>query len=339
MAILILVIVIVAIIVSCVVIVPQGIEYVVETLGRYSGTWTAGPHIKAPFIQHIAKKVNVKENLIDSAPIPVISKDNVTLNVDFVVYYKVFDSKLFTYGNSDSVHAMDMLAATTLRNIIGGMTLDESLTSRDQVNERMRSVLDEGTDSNGIKVTRVEIKSITPPESVKQAMERQVTAERNKRAEILEADGHKQSDILKAEGHKQAMILDAEAEKQKKILDAEAEEQAMINRAKGRAEAIREIQSATADGIEAIKKASPNEAVLKYKQLETMKALADGKATKMIVPSDIARFVGMTEIAGEGLKNGMDGNVATDEIKPMEKQFEPDREPDFINAYDEAAGK
>lgn len=328
MAIMVLIILIIAVVVACLVIVPQGMEYVTETLGRYSGTWTAGPHVKIPFIQRVAKRVNVKENLIDSDPIPVISKDNVTLNVDFVVYYKVFDSRLFTYGNSDSVHAMDMLAATTLRNIIGGMTLDESLTSRDRVNERMRSVLDEGTDGNGIKVTRVEIKSITPPASVKQAMERQVTAERNKRAEILEADGHKQADILKAEGHKQAMILDAEAEKQKKILDAEAEEQATINRAKGRAEAIREIQNATADGIEAIKKAGPTEAVLKLKQLETMKALADGKATKLIVPSDVARFVGMTEIAGEGFKSGMSAEkVPDDSADKQDAKFNPDAEP------------
>lgn len=321
-----------AALVSCVVIVPQGEEYVIETLGRYSATWQAGPHLKAPFIARVARKVNVKENLIDSAPIPVISKDNVTLNVDFVVYYKVFDAKLFTYGNSDSAHAMDMLAATTLRNIIGGMTLDESLTSRDQVNERMRSVLDEGTDSNGIKVTRVEIKSITPPESVKQAMERQVTAERNKRAEILEADGHKQSDILKAEGHKQALILDAEAEKQKKILDAEAEEQAMIDRAKGRAEAIRMVQQANADGIAVIKKAGPNEAVLKFKKIEAVKTLADGKATKIVVPSDLADFTSLGELLGESVKFGTAELPAEDDnVEQPEIPFNPDAEPGYMN--------
>lgn len=331
-AIIILIVVILLILMSCIVIVPQGEEYVVEMLGRYYATWSAGPHLKAPFVARVARKVNVKENLIDSAPIPVISKDNVTLSIDFVVYYKVFDAKLFTYGNSDSVHAMDMLAATTLRNIIGGMTLDESLTSRDQVNERMRTVLDDGTDSNGIKVTRVEIKSITPPASVKQAMERQVTAERNKRAEILEADGHKQSDILKAEGHKQALILDAEAEKQKKILDAEAEEQAMIDRAKGRAEAIRMVQQANADGIAVIKKAGPDEAVLKFKKIEAVKTLADGKATKIVVPSDLANFTSLGELLGESVKSGTAELPAeSDDAEQPEIPFDPDAEPRYIN--------
>ena len=336
MVFLILLVVIIAILISCLVIVPQGMEYVTETLGKYSGTWEAGAHIKAPLIMRIAKKVNVKENLIDSDPIPVISKHNVTLSVDFVVYYKVFDSKLFTYGNTDSVHAMDMLAATTLRNIIGGMTLDESLTSRDQVNERMRSVLDEGTDSNGIKVTRVEIKSITPPASVKQAMERQVTAERNKRAEILEADGHKQSDILKAEGHKEALILDAEADKQKKILEAEAEKQALIDKAAGQAEAIRQVKQAEAEGIRMLKEAGADEAVIRLRTLSAMEKVADGKATKLIVPSDIVRFVGMTEIAGEGLKNGMTANETAEGSKSeVTTRTDPDTEPEYISAYDQ----
>lgn len=268
-------------------VVPQANAYVVERLGAYSATWQTGLHIKIPLIDRVAKKVLLKERVVDFPPQPVITKDNVTMKIDTVVYYQITDPKLFAYGVSRPIVAIENLTATTLRNIIGQLELDETLTSRDIINTQMRSILDEATDPWGIKVNRVEVKNILPPKDIQEAMEKQMRAERERRRAILEAEGTKRSQILEAEGRKEAAILDAEAKKRAKILDAEAKKEAEIREAEGHAEAIRQVQKATADGIEFIKQSDPSQAVLALKSFEAMVKVADGQATKLVIPSEM----------------------------------------------------
>ncbi|MDD6281980.1 SPFH domain-containing protein [Oribacterium sp. HCP28S3_H8] len=338
MFLLILVILALAVLMSVLVIVPQGYSYVMEILGKYHSTWYAGPHFRIPLIERVAKRVNVKEQVGDFAAIEAITKDNVMLQVDSVVFYKVRENddnpRKYAYGVTNPEKAIELLAATTLRNVVGEMTLDEALTSRDKINDTMRSVLDEATDDWGVLVRRVEIKSLTPNDDVRQAMEKQVTAERNKRAEILEAEGHKQSDILKAEGHKEALILDAEADKQKRILAAEAEKQALIDQAQGRAEAIRQIQQATAEGIRMIKDAGADEAVIRLKSLETLGKVADGNATKLFIPSDLANLVSLVSAAAETVETSRTPAAAkpkvTEPVVNIEKKVQA--EPDILKS-------
>lgn len=304
---LILLILIIVCIIRCIVIVPQGFVYITELLGRYKSTLTPGLHLLVPVFETVARKVDMKEQVGDFEAIEAITKDNVMLRVDSVVFYKVKntreDPKKYTYGVSNPEHALQLLTATTLRNVIGEMTLDESLTSRERINESMQHVLDEATDAWGILVRRVELKSLEPGSDVRIAMEKQVTAERMKRAEILEAEAHKQADILKAEGHKEAMILDAQAEKERKILEAEAEEESQIHRAKGRAEAIRMVQEAEANGIQALNDSRPSEAVLKLKGYDALAKVADGNATKIILPAELTNIAAGAEVVGEMLES------------------------------------
>ena len=288
-----LVFVLVLVIVSNIVIVPQSKVYVIERLGSYSDTWTAGLHVKIPFIERIAKKVSLKEQVADFPPQPVITRDNVTMQIDTVVFFQVMDAKLYTYGVNQPIAAIESLSATTLRNIIGEMELDHTLTSRDTINAKMRSILDEATDAWGIKVNRVEVKNITPPAAIQQAMEKQMKAEREKREAILLAEGEKQSAITVAEGNKQAQILAAEAEKQAVILAAEAEREKQIREAEGEAAAILNVQQATADGILMVREAGADNAVLTLQAFEALKTVADGQATKIIIPSDIQGVAGL----------------------------------------------
>ena len=291
--------VVVLLVYSCARIVPQENEYVIERLGRYQKSWKAGLHFKVPLIDHIVRKVLMKEQVADFAPQPVITKDNVTMMIDSVVYFRIVDSKLYAYGVENPIMAMENLTATTLCNIIGDMTLDTTLTSREQINSQMLAVIDTATDPWGIKVTRVELKNIQPPTSIREAMEKQMKAEREKRAAILTAEGEKQSMILQAEGKKESAILDAEAEKQATILAAEAQKEKEIREAEGRAEAIRQVQQANADGIRAVKEGGADEAVLKMKSLEAFTQAANGQATKIIVPSDIASIAGLVQSVKE----------------------------------------
>lgn len=305
---LVVLILIAAVLVSCIKIVPQANAYVVERLGAYNGTWQVGLHLKLPFIDKIARKVTLKENVIDFPPQPVITKDNVTMEIDTVVYYQITDPKLFTYGVANPLAAIENLTATTLRNIIGDLELDESLTSREIINSRIRIVLDEATDPWGIKINRVEVKNIIPPRDIQNAMEKQMRAEREKREAILRAEGDKQSAVLIAEGNKQSAILNAEADKQAKILDAEAKKEAAIREAEGKAEAIRMVQEATADGIRMIVNADPTQEVISLKSLEAFTAAADGKATKIIIPSEIQGLAGLAAslkgvLSEDGVKN------------------------------------
>ena len=299
----IIVIVILCIIGSCIRIVPQAHAVIVERLGGYLTTWSVGVHIKMPFVDHVARNVILKEQVVDFDPQPVITKDNVTMLIDTVVFYQITDPKLYAYGVENPLMAIENLTATTLRNIIGEMELDETLTSRETINTKMRSSLDEATDPWGIKVNRVELKNIAPPSDIQNSMEKQAKAERDKRAAILSAEGEKQSAILRAEGKKQSAILDAEAEKQAAILRAEAEKQAailraeakkeaMLREAEGEAEAIRRVSQAKADGIAYIKEAKADAAVLQIKSMEAFEKAADGKATKIIVPSNLASIAG-----------------------------------------------
>ena len=324
---------ILAVVFSCLVIVPQGYTYVIETLGKYKTTWGPGPHLKMPVLERVARKVNVKEQVGDFAAIEAITKDNVMLQVDSVVFYKVRETddnpRKYAYGVTNPETAIELLAATTLRNVVGEMTLDEALTSRERINESMRQVLDDATDDWGVLVRRVEIKSLKPNNDVRMAMEKQVTAERNKRAEILEAEGHKQADILKAEGHKEALILDAEADKQKKILAAEAEKQALIDRAAGQAEAIRMVHEANAEGLRALKSAGADEAVLRLKSLETLEKVADGNATKLIIPNDISKAASFAAALTETIKTGQE-DAPEKMIFEEEDPFDPDSEPEEI---------
>lgn len=293
--IIIVIIIIVIIIASCVKIVPQANAFVVERLGAYQGTWDVGLHFKAPFIDRIAKRVLLKEQVVDFAPQPVITKDNVTMRIDTVVYFQITDPKLFAYGVENPIMAIENLTATTLRNIIGDLELDETLTSRETINTKMRASLDIATDPWGIKVNRVELKNIIPPQAIQDAMEKQMKAERERREAILRAEGEKKSTILVAEGKKESAILDAEAEKQAAILRAEAKKEATVKEAEGQAEAILKIQQANADGLRFLREAEPDSAVLQIKSLEAFAKAADGKATKIIIPSEIQGIAGLAK--------------------------------------------
>ena len=292
---------------SCIRIVPQAYAVVLERLGAYKATWSTGIHFKVPFIERVARRVNLKEQVVDFPPQPVITKDNVTMQIDTVVFFQITDPKLYAYGVENPIMAIENLSATTLRNIIGDMELDETLTSREVINTRMRASLDEATDPWGIKVNRVELKNIIPPTEIQNAMEKQMKAERERREAILRAEGEKKSSILRAEGHKESMILEAEAEKEAAILNAEAKKEATIREAEGQAEAIRAIQKANAQGIESIKAAKADDAVIQLKSLEAFAKAADGKATKIIIPSEIQGMAGLvksiTEVAKDDEKN------------------------------------
>ena len=296
---LIILVLIIILLASCIKIVPQAQAYVVERLGAYQGTWSVGLKLKMPFIDKIARKVNLKEQVVDFAPQPVITKDNVTMRIDTVVFFQITDPKLYTYGVENPIMAIENLTATTLRNIIGDLELDQTLTSRETINTKMRASLDVATDPWGIKVTRVELKNIIPPAAIQDAMEKQMKAERERRESILRAEGEKKSTVLVAEGKKQSAILEAEGEKQSAILHAEAEKEKMIREAEGEAEAILKVQQATADGIRFIREAGADEAVLKIKSLEAFEKAADGKATKIIIPSEIQGMAGMLASAKE----------------------------------------
>lgn len=278
---------------SCVRIVPQAHAMIIERLGMYKETWSTGLHFKLPFFDRIAKRVNLKEQVVDFAPQPVITKDNVTMRIDTVVFFQITDPRLFAYGVENPIMAIENLTATTLRNIIGDMELDATLTSREIINTKMRASLDVATDPWGIKVNRVELKNIIPPSAIQEAIEKQMKAERERREAILIAEGQKKSTILVAEGKKASAILDAEAEKQAAILRAEAEKEKMIKEAEGKAEAILKVQQATADGIRFIKEAGADESVLTLKSLEAFGKAADGKATKIIIPSEIQGIAGL----------------------------------------------
>ena len=292
-AVVILLAVVLIILVNCIKIVPQAHAMVVERLGGYLATWGVGLHFKMPFLDRVAKKVILKEQVVDFPPQPVITKDNVTMQIDTVVYFQITDPKLFTYGVENPIMAIENLTATTLRNIIGDLELDETLTSRETINTKMRASLDVATDPWGIKVNRVELKNIIPPAAIQDAMEKQMKAERERREAILIAEGQKKSTILVAEGKKQSAILDAEAEKQAAILRAEAQKERMIKEAEGQAEAVLKVQSANAEGIRMIREAGADEAVLTLKSLEAFAKAADGKATKIIIPSDIQGIAGL----------------------------------------------
>ena len=306
-ALIILVILVLVIIVSCIKIVPQANAVVVERLGGYLATWGVGLHFKAPFIDRIAKRVLLKEQVVDFPPQPVITKDNVTMQIDTVVYFQITDPKLFAYGVENPIMAIENLTATTLRNIIGDLELDETLTSRETINTKMRASLDVATDPWGIKVNRVELKNIIPPAAIQDAMEKQMKAERERREAILIAEGEKKSAILRAEGQKESMVLQAEGDKEAAILRAEAKKEATIREAEGEAEAIRAIQKANAQGIESIKAAKADDAVIQLKSLEAFAKAADGKATKIIIPSEIQGMAGLvksiTEVAKDDEKN------------------------------------
>ena len=278
---------------SCIKIVPQAKALVIERLGAYQATWSVGLHFKLPIIERVARRVDLKEQVVDFAPQPVITKDNVTMRIDTVVFYQITDPKMFCYGVANPIMAIENLTATTLRNIIGDLELDQTLTSRETINTKMRASLDVATDPWGIKVNRVELKNIIPPAAIQDAMEKQMKAERERREAILIAEGQKKSTILVAEGKKQSAILDAEAEKQAAILCAEAQKERMIKEAEGQAEAVLKVQNANAEGIRMIREAGADEAVLTLKSLEAFARAADGKATKIIIPSDIQGIAGL----------------------------------------------
>ena len=275
-----IIVLIIILLISCIKVVPQATEYVIEFLGKYKTTWTAGLHFKAPFFERIAKKITIKEQVLDSPPQPVITKDNVTMQIDTVVYFRIFDSKMYSYGVVNPINALANLTATTLRNIVGELELDGTLTSRDTINMRLTSILDEATDQWGIKVTRVELKNIIPPTEIQNAMEKQMKAERDRRQTLLEAEGHKQAVITRAEGDKQAMILAAEGERD-----------ARIARAEGEAQAILLARKAEADGIKALKEAGADDAVLELRRYDALIKVADGKSSKIIVPTDAVNMV------------------------------------------------
>ena len=297
-----LVVLVIALVVSNIRIVPQARAYVIERLGAYNGTWQVGLHFKIPLIDKVARKVSLKEKVIDFPPQPVITKDNVTMEIDTVVYFQITDPKSYTYGVESPMDAIETLTATTLRNIIGDLELDESLTSREHINSKMRVVLDEATDPWGIKVNRVEVKNIIPPRDIQDAMEKQMRAERERREAILKAEGEKKSAVLIAEGKKQAMILEAEANKESKILEAEAAKEAAIREAEGQAEAIRMVQQATADGIKMLVESQPNKEVIALQSLNAFEKAADGQATKIIIPSEIAGLAGLATSVTELVK-------------------------------------
>ncbi len=297
-------IVVVLILISCIKIVPQAHAAVIERLGTYHDTWKTGIHFKIPFLDRIAKKISLMEQVADFPPQPVITKDNVRMQIDTVVFFQITDCKLYAYGVQNPMAAIENLTATTLRNIIGELELDATLTSRDIINTKMRSILDEATDPWGIKVNRVELKNIVPPKEIQDAMEKQMKAERERRELILKAEGEKNSTILVAEGRKQSLILEAEAAKESAILNAEAEKEAMIRRAEGEAEAILKVQKATAEGIRQINEAAPTDSVIALKSLEAFEKASDGKATKIIIPSNIQGVAGLATSIKELVKNG-----------------------------------
>ena len=294
--------VVAVIIISSIQVVQQSRAYVIERLGAFHKVWGVGIHFKAPFIDRVARRVSLKEQVLDYPPQPVITKDNVTMQIDTVVYFSITDPKLYTYGVEQPMAAMETLTATTLRNIIGDLELDQTLTSRDIINTKMRAILDEATDPWGIKVNRVELKNILPPADIQSSMEKQMKAERDRRQAILQAEGQKKSAILIAEGEKESAILRASAEKEAAILKAEAEKQAAILKADGEAEAIRKIQQALADSLEMLNKSAPNDQVIKLKSIQAMEKVADGKATKIIIPSQMQGMVGLAQGLAESIK-------------------------------------
>jgi len=299
---LILAVLLFVVIIANISVVQQSRAYVIERLGGFHEVWGVGLHFKVPFIDRIARKVSLKEQVLDYPPQPVITKDNVTMQIDTVVYFQITDPKLYAYGVEQPMAAMETLTATTLRNIIGDLELDQTLTSRDVVNTKMRSILDEATDPWGIKVNRVELKNILPPQDIQNSMEKQMKAERDRRQAILQAEGQKKSAILIAEGEKESAILRASAEKEAAILKAEAEKQAAILRADGEAQAILAVQKATADALELLNAKAPNDQVVKLKAIEAMQKVADGRATKIIIPSEMQGFVGLANGIVEGVK-------------------------------------
>ena len=297
-----LLLIIAGVLASCIKIVPQAHAYVVERLGAYQGTWGVGMHFKVPFIDKVARRVLLKEQVVDFAPQPVITKDNVTMRIDTVVFFQITDPKLYAYGVENPIMAIENLTATTLRNIIGELELDQTLTSRETINTKMRASLDVATDPWGIKVNRVELKNIIPPAEIQNAMERQMKAERERREAVTRAEGEKKASVTVAEGKKEAAILEAEAAKEAAILRAEAEKESLIRKAEGEAMAILKVQQATADGLRMIKEAGMDEAVLKLKSLEAFEKAADGQATKIIIPSDIQNMAGLAASMKEVLK-------------------------------------
>ena len=301
--IIILCLIVIVIICSTIKIVPQAHAYVIERVGTYQATWSVGLHMKMPVIDKVAKKVTLKEQVVDFAPQPVITKDNVTMRIDTVVFFQITDPKLFSYGVENPIMAIENLTATTLRNIIGDLELDQTLTSRETINTKMRATLDEATDPWGIKVNRVELKNIIPPAAIQDAMEKQMKAERERREQILRAEGEKKSAILIAEGNKQSVILEAEAEKASQILRAEAKKEATIKEAEGQAQAILAVQQANADGIRALNESMPTNQVITLKSLEAFTKAADGKATKIIIPSEIQGIAGLTSSIVEVAKS------------------------------------
>ena len=301
-AIAVLAVIVLLIIISNIHIVQQSRAYVIERLGAFSKVWQVGMHVKVPFIERVAKKVSLKEQVLNYPPQPVITKDNVTMQIDTVVYYQITDPRLYTYGVERPMMAMETLTATTLRNIIGDLELDQTLTSRDVINTKMRAILDEATDPWGIKVNRVELKNILPPQDIQNSMEKQMKAERDRRQAILQAEGTKRSQVLVAEGEKEAAILKADAEKQAAILRAEAEKEAAILRADGEAQAIMAVQKAMADSLALLNAQAPNDQVIKLKALEAMQKVADGKATKIIIPSEIQGLAGLAAGLTEAAK-------------------------------------
>ena len=297
-----IVIVLFIIVIRNIAVVQQSRAYVIERLGAFQAVWGVGLHFKIPFIDRIARKVSLKEQVLDYPPQPVITKDNVTMQIDTVVYFQITDPKLYTYGVEQPMAAMETLTATTLRNIIGDLELDQTLTSRDIINTKMRAILDEATDPWGIKVNRVELKNILPPADIQSSMEKQMKAERERRQAIIQAEGQKKSAILVAEGERESAILRADAEKQAAILRAEAEKQAAILKADGEAQAIREVQKALADSLAMLNEKAPNDQVIKLKSIEAMQKMADGKATKIIIPSEMQGLVGLANGIIEGVK-------------------------------------
>ena len=302
LVILILIVLAFLILITNIAVVQQSRAYVVERLGAFHSVWSVGMHFKVPFIDRIARKVSLKEQVLDYPPQPVITKDNVTMQIDTVVYFQITDPKLYCYGVEQPMMAMETLTATTLRNIIGDLELDQTLTSRDVINTRMRAILDDATDPWGIKVNRVELKNILPPADIQNSMEKQMKAERDRRQSILQAEGQKKSAILIAEGEKESAILKADAEKQAAILRAEAEKQAAILKADGEAQAIRSVQQALADSLEMLNEKAPNDSVLKLKAIEAMQKIADGQATKIIIPSEMQGLVGLANGITETVK-------------------------------------
>ncbi len=296
------IIIVLLIVISNIAVVQQSRAYVIERLGAFQAVWGVGLHFKIPFIDRIARRVSLKEQVLDYPPQPVITKDNVTMQIDTVVYFQITDPKLYTYGVEQPMAAMETLTATTLRNIIGDLELDQTLTSRDIINTKMRAILDEATDPWGIKVKRVELKNILPPTDIQSSMEKQMKAERDRRQAILQAEGQKKSAILIAEGERESAILRADAEKQAAILRAEAEQQAAILKADGEAQAIIAVQKALADSLEILNQKAPNEQVIKLKSIEAMQKIADGKATKIIIPSEMQGLVGMASGLVEAVK-------------------------------------